>query len=75
MNSPALTDMKKGDREVIKGIAGSELLNLRLSEIGFVPGSQVTMMYSTPFGDPIIYQVRGSQIALRNEEAKCVLIK
>lgn len=41
----------------------------RLREMGLVPGTQVKMVRRAPFGDPIEIQVRGSNLAMRREEA------
>lgn len=41
----------------------------RLMELGFLPGTLVTPARSAPFGDPRVYQVDGSEVALRRETA------
>jgi ferrous iron transport protein A len=54
---------------------GSAALKLHLLELGFVAGSPITFLMSTPFGDPGIYSLRGTSIALRKSEARCVHVK
>jgi ferrous iron transport protein A len=56
----------------IDSLLGPETLKRRLMEIGFVPGSAVRFEMATPFGDPLIFSLRGSKIALRRNEAQCV---
>ena len=41
----------------------------RLMELGFLPGAEVKMLFAAASGDPIAYQVRGSVIALRGNDA------
>src|SRR5437879_1602256 len=42
----------------------------RLMELGFLPGHTVTRGRSAPGGDPRVFQVDGSEVALRKETAK-----
>lgn len=44
-------------------------LSLRLMEMGFLPGHEITRLAAAPGGDPVIFLVDGSQIALRREIA------
>ena len=47
----------------------------RLMELGFLPGHPVTAGFSAPGGDPRVFQVDGSEIALRRETAKRLTVK
>ena len=47
----------------------------RLMELGFVPGmSRITAGRSAPGGDPQVFQVDGSEIALRRETARRISV-
>jgi Fe2+ transport system protein FeoA len=59
----------------VSRIAAEPALKRRLMELGFVEGSAIQFLMSTPFGDPNIYSLRGTSIALRKSEAKCIHIK
>ena len=59
-----------GERVTITRLNGSGSFKARLGELGFVPGQQVTKLYLAPAGDPIVFEVLGSQVALRAAEAK-----
>lgn len=56
-------------REGEQGILGEIDLPLeageRLMELGFIPGSIVTAAASAPGGDPRVFRVDGSEVALR----------
>jgi ferrous iron transport protein A len=41
----------------------------RLMEMGFLPGIRITAAWSAPFGDPLVFRVDGSEVALRKETA------
>jgi ferrous iron transport protein A len=70
-----LDSLKPGDRGTILRIAADPALKLHLLELGFVTGSSITFLMSTPFGDPNIYSLRGTSIALRKSEAQCIRIR
>jgi Fe2+ transport system protein FeoA len=44
-------------------------------EMGFLPGHTVVPARSAPGGDPRVYQVDGSEIALRRETARHLILR
>ncbi|MCX6620493.1 MAG: ferrous iron transport protein A [Acidobacteria bacterium] len=71
-SSPApatLAHLRRGERAVIDRLDVPEDVARRLMELGFLPGSTVTAGRSAPGGDPCVFQVDGSEIALRKETA------
>ncbi len=74
----SIADMQCGETAVIKSV-GDDCLDvhchcLRLLEIGFTPGQEVTIIAKSPFKDPLAVSVRGTIIALRSSEAECIKI-
>ena len=59
---------------VIHDQVGDELFQSRLVELGFVRGEPVQIARKTLFGDFIV-QIKGAQVALRREEAHCLLVR
>ena len=51
---------------------GSPSLRLRLEELGFVPGQEVTRLFATPMGTPIVFAMLGQRVALRSSEAALI---
>ena len=49
-------------------------LRRRLLDLGLVPNTNVTALFTSPFGNPVAYSVRGSIIALRKEDSKFIKI-
>ena len=47
----------------------------RLLDLGFVPGTVVTVDLVSPAGSPVAYRVRAASIALRHEQTERVLIR
>jgi ferrous iron transport protein A len=44
-------------------------------ELGFLPGTTIVAGRAAPGGDPRVFRVDGSEIALRNETARHLLLK
>ena len=42
-------------------------------DMGFVPGAEVTVIRKAPLGDPIEYRIKGTAVALRQEDADTIL--
>ncbi|MCC7431438.1 ferrous iron transport protein A [bacterium] len=68
-----LVNCKVGFRGIIKDILNVEN-NLHLLENGFTPDTEVEIISKSTLGSPIGIQLRGTIIALRKEEAECILV-
>jgi Fe2+ transport system protein FeoA len=44
-------------------------------ELGFLPGARIVAGRSAPGGDPRVFQVDGSEIALRRETARRIKVR
>jgi ferrous iron transport protein A len=44
-------------------------------ELGFLPGARITAGLSAPGGDPRVFRVDGSEIALRRETARRMTVR
>ena len=56
----------------IRELSGEPLLVERLRELGFIRGETVRLRGRAPFGEPLIVEIRGTSIALRLREARCI---
>jgi Fe2+ transport system protein FeoA len=70
-----LVDLRRGDAAILDRIDLPGEDAQRLMELGFLPGTRVTAGLSAPGGDPRVFQVDGSEIALRRETAKRLQVK
>ncbi|MGY3724364.1 ferrous iron transport protein A [Granulicatella balaenopterae] len=50
----------------------SEQMQQRLYDLGIYPGGKVKLVLISPKDDPKAYEVRGTVIALRNEDAQYI---
>jgi Fe2+ transport system protein FeoA len=71
----SLTDLRKGDAGILEGIDLPAEDARRLMELGFVPGTRITAGNSAPGGDPRVFQVDGSEIALRRDTARRLKVR
>lgn len=65
-----LLELRASQKAQITSVHGSGSFRSRLTEMGFVKGKQVTLLYTTPSGNPYVYELMGGQVALRKEEAE-----
>lgn len=70
-----LADLKRGEQGILAHIDLPEDMARRLMELGFLPGSCITAARSAPGGDPRVFQVDGSEVALRRETAVSLLLQ
>lgn len=62
-----LAEVPPGETAVLDILDLPEDTARRLMELGFVPGHAVTPSHSAPGGDPRVFRVDGSEIALRRD--------
>lgn len=70
-----LTALKRGESGLLERIELPEDDARRLMELGFLPGHSITRSHAAPGGDPRVYQVDGSEVALRNETAVRLILR
>lgn|SRR5579884_509206 len=64
-----LADLRPGEEGVLDRLDVPEDIARRLMELGFLPGHAVVRAHSAPGGDPRVFRVDGSEVALRRETA------
>lgn len=69
-----LDTSKIGKKYVIHSLNCSGDIRRRFLDLGLVPSTEIVPMFSAPFGDPIAYNVRGTLIAIRQNDSKHINI-
>jgi ferrous iron transport protein A len=70
-----LTDASKGKAYQISGFTNHPSdYTEKLHKMGFVAGTPIELA-PVKLSDPIVFQIRGSRIALRKNEAKQILVE
>lgn len=70
-----LASMHPGEHGRIAGMHVAGDIGQRLKDMGFVRGAGIECVYASPFGDPVAYFVKGTLIAVRNEDAQKIEVK
>ena len=70
-----LADLREGEAAILDSIDLPADFATRLMELGFLPGMSVTVARSAPGGDPRVFRIDGSEVALRKETAVHLLVK
>lgn len=70
-----LNEIKLNNTVIIDSINCTGKLHRRFLDLGIIPGTKITPVFSSIFNDPIAYEVRGSIIAIRNEDSRKINIK
>jgi ferrous iron transport protein A len=70
-----LSELKRGESGILDRLDLPEDDARRLMELGFIPGHAVVPAHSAPGGDPRVFRVDGSEVALRRETAVRLLLR
>ncbi len=70
-----LKELDIGEFGMIREILFQGRERRRMLDLGFVIGTVVEAVQKSPPGDPVAYYLRGTVIALRNDDAANVLIE
>src|SRR6476620_11551178 len=69
-----LSELKSGERGKIVRFQSPEL-ELKLMEMGCIPGEEVVVEQIAPLGDPISIRIAGYSLSLRKNEANQILVE
>ena len=69
-----LSELKSGFRGRIKGFEKPDL-ELKLMEMGCLPGEEVSVEQVAPLGGPMNIRVAGYLLSLRKDEAEHILVE
>jgi len=70
----ALSNLEQGEAAVIEEVALPESDRRFLVRFGFFVGAEVKCSRRAPLGDPIVYSLDGSEVALRAKTACQIVV-
>ena len=73
--APTLAQLKEGESGILDRLDVPEDVARRLMELGFLPGHTIVPARSAPGGEPRVYRVDGSEVALRRETAARLILR
>ncbi len=69
-----LLSLKPGEAAIIDTFQLPEQIKQLLVRFGFITGAEVRFSRPAPLGDPLLYTIEGSDVALRADTARRILI-
>lgn len=69
-----LANLEIGAVGKVESVLENGAISKRLMEMGIVPGVELKVVKTAPFGDPIQIRVRGYNLAMRRNEAEAIII-
>jgi Fe2+ transport system protein FeoA len=72
-----LSTLRRGESARVLGLTGDlpPALCLRLADLGFVGQTPVLCLRRAPLGSPVVYCVGETELCLRADLARCVLVE
>lgn len=72
---PTLSDVKVGQKCVVSKLTGEGAIKRRIMDMGVTKNTEVLVHKVAPLGDPIEVTIRGYELSLRKDEARCVEVR
>ena len=70
----ALADLQVGEHAIVRELELDQPVAEHLMNLGFVPGLEVSVERSGPGGDPRVYRVEGTEVAMRRELSRHIQV-
>lgn len=70
-----LSSLPAGHSARVVNITAKSEICLRLRELGLTNGTKVTVRFRSMLGDPTAYEIRGVLLAIRQQDAKYILVE
>jgi ferrous iron transport protein A len=71
----ALADLRVGESAILSDLELAPPVAEHLMNLGFVPGLEVQVLRSGPGGDPRVYRVDGTEVAMRRDLTRHIRIE
>ena len=75
LKAGALADLPIGESAILSDLALSPPVAEHLMNLGFVPGLLVKVLRSGPGGDPRVYRVDGTEVAMRHDLSRHIHVE
>ncbi len=71
----ALNWLNIGESAYVVKVRAEEQLRCRLLDLGFTPGTKVTLQRMAPLGDPLEVSLRGYCLTLNRGDASAIIVQ
>lgn len=70
-----LNDLPLGSKARVKILTSDSSVRRRMHDLGLISDTEIEALQKSPSGDPTAYQIRGTVIAIRSEEASKIFVE
>jgi len=70
-----LSDLALGESGILEDFNMPQTIAEHLMNLGFVPGLEIMVARSGPGGNPRVYRVDGTEVALRRDLSRCIAVR
>jgi Fe2+ transport system protein FeoA len=70
-----LSDLALGESGILEDFDMPQSIAEHLMNLGFVPGLEILVARSGPGGNPRVYRVDGTEVALRRDLSRCIAVR
>ena len=70
-----LSDLPLNKKGIIKSLNCNTSIKRRLLDLGLVPGTTITPVFTSPFGEPTAFEFRNTIISIRIEDSSLIELK
>jgi Fe2+ transport system protein FeoA len=71
----SLCDLAVGESGILEDFDMPQSIAEHLMNLGFVPGLEILVARSGPGGNPRVYRVDGTEVALRRDLSRCIAVR
>lgn len=71
----SLDKLPLNQRGIVLELNCNSSIKTRFLDLGLVPGTYITPVFSSPFGEPIAYEFRNTVISIRSDDSKLIKIE
>lgn len=70
-----LSELPVGGKGIVTEVNAKMAEKTRLTDLGFTPDAEVKALFKSPSGDPTAYEIMGTVLALRKEDAGKIIVR
>ena len=74
-NIISLSELNLNQKGIVVDINCNSSIKRRLLDLGLIPGTYITPVFSSPFGEPTAFEFRDTIISIRKEDCSLIKIK
>ena len=71
----SLNKLPLNQRGIVTELNCNSSIKRRFLDLGLVPGTYITPVFTSPFGEPIAYEFRNTLISIRIDDSMLIKVK